>query len=48
MQETSALILSGGAPYFDKENTGRGRLFSNEKYIMKFLQIISMVFLFFF
>jgi len=46
MQETSALILSGGAPYVEKENTGK--LFSNEKYIMKSLQIISMVFLFFF
>jgi len=46
MQETSALILSGGAPYFEKENTGR--LFGNEKYIMKSLKIISKVFLFFF
>jgi len=44
MQETSALILLGAAPNVDKENMGR--LFSNENYIMKSLQFISMDILF--
>jgi hypothetical protein len=45
MQETSALILSGAAPDFEKENTGRW--FSKEKYIMKYPQFISMDLLYF-
>lgn len=45
MQNTSALILSGAVPNVDKEKTGR--LFSNEKCIIKSQQIISMDFPFF-
>jgi hypothetical protein len=45
MQKISALILSGAVPNVDKEKTGR--LFSNEKFIIKSQQIISMDFPFF-